>query len=71
MYLTVQVALKNGTTLHKCLQLLKEARSKGLTVPVVLMGYTNPFVQYGTEKLTKEAKDAGLNPVCIIHVVRS
>lgn len=27
-----------------CISIVKEARSKGLKVPVVLMGYCNPFI---------------------------
>lgn len=46
------------TTAH-CLQQVKEARDQGLTVPVILMGYTNPYFIYGEEKLIKDAKAAG------------
>ena len=48
-------ALNNGVTLKDCLNYVKDARSKGFHTPVVLMGYYNPFMQYGEEKLVKGA----------------
>jgi tryptophan synthase len=58
--LTNQVAIKGGTSeINQCLDMVKDARAMGLTVPVVLMGYYNPFLQYGIEKLCSETKEAG------------
>ena len=58
--LTNQVAIKGGTSeINQCLDMVRDARSMGLTVPVVLMGYYNPFLQYGLEKLCEETKEAG------------
>lgn len=40
-----QVALANGIVgPGMCITIVKEARAKGLKVPVVLMGYCNPFI---------------------------
>ena len=48
--LTNAVAIKGGTnSVEQCLDLVEQARSKGLTVPVILMGYYNPFYQFGNE----------------------
>ena len=42
---TNQVAIKGGTScLPTCLDMVKKARDMGLTVPVVLMGFYNPFL---------------------------
>jgi tryptophan synthase len=57
--LTNQVALKNKVSLKDCLHYVEQARAKGLTVPVVLMGYLNPFLAYGLDKLMDDAKKAG------------
>lgn len=50
---TIQVAntkaLENGVTLVQTLDLLKKARDEGVTVPVILMGYYNPILNYGEE----------------------
>ncbi|CAN0520811.1 unnamed protein product, partial [Ectocarpus sp. 8 AP-2014] len=44
---TNQVALQNGITLTECIEIVRDARAKGLTIAVVLMGYLNPFLTYG------------------------
>ena len=38
-----EVALKQGVGLERCLSFVRDARADGLTTPVVLMGYYNPF----------------------------
>ena len=49
------------------------AREKGLTVPVVLMGYKGPFVEYGWKKLARDAVTAGVDgflvPDCPCHEI--
>ena len=58
--LTNQVAIRGGTSeINQCLDMIRDARTMGLTVPVVLMGYYNPFLQYGIERLCEETKEAG------------
>lgn len=53
-------ALENGMTIAVLLGQLKEMR-KDITVPVVLMGYMNPVLQYGFERFCKEASEAGVD----------
>jgi tryptophan synthase alpha chain len=55
-----QRALKNGLTLRDILDMVKEVRAE-IDMPIILMGYYNPFYQYGLAQLVKEAKDAGVN----------
>ncbi|KAL7565925.1 hypothetical protein ACA910_008387 [Epithemia clementina (nom. ined.)] len=44
---TNEIALQAGTnSVQQCLDMVQKARSKGLTVPVILMGYYNPFLQH-------------------------
>ncbi|KAH8827056.1 tryptophan synthase beta subunit-like PLP-dependent enzyme [Flagelloscypha sp. PMI_526] len=47
------IAIQNDVDYPQVLGMLKEARSKGLTVPVVLMGYYNPLLAYGKKSLSK------------------
>src|SRR6188768_2295665 len=47
------VALKNGMTICKLFRQLKDIR-KDIHLPVILMGYLNPVLQYGLEKFCKE-----------------
>lgn len=55
------IALENSVSIGSTLSMLKDARSRGLTVPVLFMGYYNPMLQYGEQKLIKDCKDAGAN----------
>jgi len=58
-----EVALANGIVgPGMCITIVKEARAKGLKVPVVLMGYCNPFIMYtgGVDKLGQDCQDAGV-----------
>ncbi len=56
-----QVALEQGTTLRDCLELVRDARASGVTVPMLLMGYLNPFYQYGLEALARDAAETGVD----------
>ena len=42
-----------SVTLEDCFEYVVSARKEGLTIPVVLMGYYNPFLGYGEEKLVQ------------------
>lgn len=48
------IALANGMTIEKLFQQLQGFR-KDIQVPVVLMGYMNPVLQYGFEKFCQHA----------------
>src|SRR5438046_2973651 len=44
-----KVALNNGVTLSLILKQVKELR-KSVNLPLILMGYLNPVMQYGVER---------------------
>jgi tryptophan synthase alpha chain len=48
------VALAGGMTIKKLFKQLKDLR-KEISIPVVLMGYLNPVLQYGFEKFCADA----------------
>ena len=54
------IALLNGMSIRKLFEQLKDIR-KVVTVPVVLMGYMNPVLQYGFEKFCAEAAAVGVD----------
>jgi tryptophan synthase alpha chain len=54
------VALSNGMTIAKLFGQLGAMR-KTITVPVLLMGYMNPVLQYGFEKFCEAAALAGVD----------
>jgi tryptophan synthase alpha chain len=56
-----QVALANGMTLHRTLDMVKRA---GLEIPVVLFTYLNPLMAAGSEILAM-ARDAGVDGVLL------
>lgn len=54
-----QIALEKGITIKKSLAAVKELRGRGVTIPLILMGYYNPMLAYGLEKFIRDAKEAG------------
>jgi tryptophan synthase alpha chain len=59
-----EVALRAGVTLADCIR--EGASLVGeRDVPVVLMGYTNPFFQRGYARLTRELADASISGVIV------
>jgi tryptophan synthase alpha chain len=63
-----QRALINAVTLGDVLKLAKNFRSHYET-PIVLMGYLNPILQYGTERFRDDAAAAGIDGVLITDIV--
>ncbi len=54
-----QVALDNGITIPKALAAVTELRKRGVTIPLILMGYYNPMLSYGLARFVKDAQAAG------------
>lgn len=50
------------------LSMVREARSLGLTTPVIFMGYYNPVRAYGEEKIIRDCRDAGVNGFIIVDL---
>lgn len=48
--------------------MVKKARDMGLTIPVVLMGYYNPFFQYGLENLCAQTKENGAHGFIVVDL---
>jgi tryptophan synthase len=66
---TNQVAIRGGTSdIPSCLEMVKRAREMGLAVPVVLMGYYNPFLQFGIDKLCDQVKEAGADGFIVVDL---
>lgn len=65
----MQVALDNGVNSYgDCIQYVRDARQAGLHAPIVFMGYYNPVVAYGEERLLKDCKDAGVNGFIVVDL---
>lgn len=57
-------ALQNGMTIAALFDQLSDFR-KDIKVPVVLMGYLNPLLQYGFEKFCAKAAEVGIDGLII------
>jgi len=59
---TSQVALENGVTLGDALELTRRLREvHGVTIPILLMGYVNPMLRYGLDRLAADSEAAGVD----------
>jgi tryptophan synthase len=62
------IALKNGVTVASVLDLVRQARQKGLKAPIIFMGYYNPILAYGEERLLKDCREAGVNGFIVVDL---
>lgn len=53
-------ALANGMNIAVLFEQIQDMR-KSITIPVILMGYMNPILQYGFEAFCKKAKEVGVD----------
>ena len=58
-------ALRNGISLRLLFQQIKDIRKEGITMPVILMGYLNPIMQYGFESFCQTCSEIGIDGVII------
>lgn len=63
-----EVAVAAGVTFTDCLAMVREARSRGLSVPLVLMGYDNPLLAYGEERAAADAAAAGADGFIVVDL---
>lgn len=65
---TIQVsgnaALKNGMTLKTLFEQLKNIR-KEINIPLIMMGYLNPILQYGFDNFCKKCNEVGIDGAII------
>ena len=57
-------ALKNGMSLKKLFAQLENIR-ESVNIPLVMMGYLNPIIQYGFENFCKKCQATGIDGVII------
>ncbi len=58
------IALHNGITIKLLFEQLKDCRNN-LNLPLILMGYLNPVLQYGIEKFCIDAQYAGIDGIIL------
>lgn len=57
-------ALKNGMTSEILFNQLKNIR-KSVNIPLIIMGYFNPMLQYGVEEFCKKCQEIGIDGLII------
>ena len=57
-------ALKNGMTTEVLFDQLKDIR-QSVSIPLIIMGYFNPMLQYGVEAFCKKCKELGIDGLII------
>ena len=57
-------ALKNGMTSEILFKQLRDIR-KTVSIPLILMGYFNPIMQYGVEAFCKKCADVGIDGLIV------
>lgn len=58
------IALRNGMTLSLLFDQLKDIR-KNTAIPLIMMGYLNPIMQYGFEDFCRKCKEIGIDGAII------
>ncbi|MDX9882821.1 MAG: tryptophan synthase subunit alpha [Prolixibacteraceae bacterium] len=58
------IALKNGMSVKKLFEQLKDIR-KTVKIPLILMGYLNPVLQFGLENFCKKCSETGIDGLII------
>jgi tryptophan synthase alpha chain len=59
-----EIALKNGMTMNLLFEQLKDIR-KSVSIPLLLMGYLNPVMQYGIENFCRKCRETGIDGTII------
>lgn len=62
------IALQQGLNVTNYFDIVSKARSMGVHVPIVMMGYYNPLLIYGEEKLVIKAKEVGINGFILVDL---
>lgn len=59
------VALREGMTVARCLEMAKQLRKQATFPPFVFMGYYNPILAYGVEAFCRGCTDAGVDGLIV------
>lgn len=60
-------ALAAGTTLTKLLAMVRQIRTQ-VSVPIILMGYSNPIYAYGWQRFATDAAAAGVDGLLLVDL---
>jgi tryptophan synthase alpha chain len=60
-------ALASGITIPDILEMVRKVRPS-ISIPVVLMGYSNPIYSYGWERFANDAAEAGVDGLLLVDL---
>jgi tryptophan synthase alpha chain len=59
------VALQQGMTVARCLEMARELRRREIMVPLIFMGYYNPILAYGEEAFCRACYEANVDGLIV------
>jgi tryptophan synthase alpha chain len=59
------MALQQGMSLPRCLEMATELRARGIDVPMLFMGYLNPILAYDQERFVRACREAGVDGLIV------
>lgn len=59
------VALQQGMTVARCLEMARSLRQREITVPFIFMGYYNPILAYGEEEFCRACREVGVDGLIV------
>ena len=62
---STQVALERGMNVARALEMTAQLRARGVSQPLMLMGYVNPILAYGVERFVAQAAAAGADGLIV------
>jgi len=62
---STQVALEQGMTVRRCLDMAATLRQRGVRQPLLMMGYINPILAFGYERYAAEMQAAGADGLIV------
>lgn len=62
---STQIALDQGMSVRRCLEMVHAIRARGVRIPLMLMGYINPLLAYGIDWYAASAQAAGADGLII------
>lgn len=61
-------AIANGATPETVFEAVRELRARGVSVPLVVMGYFNPLLAYGISRFVQTAVEAGVDGLITVDL---
>jgi tryptophan synthase alpha chain len=61
-------SLEQGTTPVTLLDTVRSLRASDVTIPIIIMGYVNPMISYGSDRWVTDVVEAGVDGLIIVDL---